>query len=136
MIFFFRLKYGKYCNIYFLCKKIMITIYHNPRCGKSRECLAFIENTNLEFEVVKYLDTPFTFETLSEIVHQLKVKPIELVRIKEAIWVKNYKNKNLSDNEIIEAMLQNPKLIERPIVVHDNKAVVARPLDKVKSILY
>lgn len=113
----------------------MITIYHNPRCGKSRECLAFIESTSLEFEVVKYLDTPFTSESLSEIVQQLNIKPIELVRTKEATWIEKYKDKQLSDNEIIEAMVQNPKLIERPIVVHNNKAVVARPYDKVKTIL-
>lgn len=113
----------------------MITIYHNPRCGKSRECLAFIENSNLEFEVIKYLDTPFTFDSLSEIIQKLKIKPIELVRTKETVWIDNYKNKNLSDTEVIEAMVLNPKLIERPIVVNNNEAVIALPFDKVKSIL-
>lgn len=113
----------------------MITIYHNPRCGKSRECLAFIENSHQKFEVIKYLETQFTFETLSEILVKLKIKPIDLVRVKETIWIDDFKNKNLSDAEIIEAMVQNPKLIERPIAVKGNKAVIARPLELINSIL-
>lgn len=131
----FRLKYGIYCNIQFLCKKIMITIYHNPRCTKSRECVAFLENSNQEFEVIKYLETKFTFETLSEIIKKLNIKPLELVRTKEKIWIQNFKGKTLSDSEIIDAMIQNPTLIERPIAVYKDKAVIARPLEKINEIL-
>lgn len=113
----------------------MITIYHNPRCTKSRECLAFLENSNKEFKVIKYLETKFTVKTLSEIIKKLNKKPIELVRTKEKIWIENFKEKTLSDAEIIDAMVQNPTLIERPIAVYNNKAIIARPLEKIKEIL-
>lgn len=113
----------------------MITIYHNPRCTKSRECLAFLENSNKEFEVIKYLETKFTVKTLSGIIKKLNIKPIELVRTKEKIWIENFKEKTLSDAEIIDAMVQNPTLIERPIAVYNNKAIIARPLEKIKEIL-
>lgn len=113
----------------------MITIYHNPRCGKSRDCLAFIKNSNLEYEVIKYLETPFTVKQLTKIIGQLKIKPVELVRIKEIIWIEKYKNTTLSDAAIIQAMIEHPILIERPIAVKGNKAVIARPFEKIKEIL-
>ena len=113
----------------------MITIYHNPRCGKSRECLAFLENSNNEFLIIKYLENTITFDILSEILNKLNLKPIELVRKKEKIWIENYKSKILSDEDIIIAMVLNPILIERPIVVNGNKATIARPFEKVNLIL-
>lgn len=114
----------------------MITIYHNPRCGKSRECLAFLKNTEKEFEVIKYLDVPFTFETLSNLINLLNINPIELVRVKEKIWIENFKNETLTNDQIITAMVLHPVLIERPIVVYGNKAIIARPLEKIKTILW
>lgn len=113
----------------------MITIYHNPRCGKSRECLAFLETSNQQFEVVKYLETPLNFNELSVIIQKLKITPIELIRTKEAIWMDNFKGKTLSDNEIIQSMVDYPILMERPIAVYGEKAVIARPLDRIKEIL-
>lgn len=113
----------------------MIKIYHNPRCSKSREGLCELDNLNQPYEIIKYLETPFTKEELVDVLKKLNYKPIDLVRTKEAIWIENYKGKNLSDDEIIEAMLQNPKLIERPIIVNGNKAVIARPKEKIKEIL-
>jgi arsenate reductase len=113
----------------------MITIYHNPRCGKSRECLAFLETSNQQFEVVKYLETPINFNELSVIIQKLKITPIELIRTKEAIWVDNFKGKTLSDKEIIQSMVDYPILMERPIAVYGEKAVIARPLDRIKEIL-
>ena len=120
----------------FLCEKEnMITIYHNPRCTKSREGLCEIENLNQPFEIRKYLDEPFTEKELKEVIKKLNIKPLELVRTKESIWIENYKGKDLSDTQIIEAMLQNPKLIERPIIVNGNKAIIARPKEKINEIL-
>lgn len=113
----------------------MIQIYHNPRCGKSRECLAFLKDSNKEFEVISYLENPPTFEELTEILKKLNFKPIQLVRVKEKIWIENYKGKDLNDSQIIEAMVSNPILIERPIVITKYKAIVARPLEKVNEIL-
>ena len=113
----------------------MITIYHNPRCTKSREGLCEIENLNQPFEIRKYLDEPFTKSELENVIKKLNIKPIELVRTKESIWIENYKGKDLSDTQIIEVMLQNPKLIERPIVVNGDKAIIARPKEKINEIL-
>ncbi len=119
----------------YLQKKNMITIYHNPRCGKSRECLAFVTNSNQEFEVINYLNTPLNFNSLTELISKLKIEPIELVRTKEKIWIEQFKTKKLTNTEIIEAMVQFPILIERPIAVNGNKAVIARPLELIQSIL-
>lgn len=113
----------------------MIQILHNARCGKSRDCLAFLTESGKEFKVIKYLETVPTFEELKEIISKLGIKPIDLVRKKEPIWLENFKNKTLSDTEVIEAMIANPILIERPIVINGEKAVIARPMENAKSIL-
>lgn len=113
----------------------MITIYHNPRCSKSREGLAFLESKGLEYKIIKYLDEPLTKAELVSLLHKLNYTPIELVRTKEAVWKENYANRKLSDDDIIEALVENPRLIERPIVIKGNKAVVARPTDKIGLLL-
>lgn len=113
----------------------MITIYHNPRCTKSREGLCKIENLNQPFKIRKYLDEPFTKVELEEVIKKLNIHPIELVRTKESIWIENYKGKELSDLEIIQAMLENPKLIERPIIVNGNNAVIGRPIENIYKII-
>ncbi|MEN2398662.1 arsenate reductase (glutaredoxin) [Flavobacterium sp. MC2016-06] len=113
----------------------MIQIYHNPRCGKSRNCLAFVEQTNQEYEIIPYLtDTP-SFDELKNLLKQLNLEPIQLVRTKEKIWTENYKSKTLNNDEIIEAMIDNPILIERPIVIKDGKAIIGRDMDLVASFL-
>lgn len=109
----------------------MIQIYHNQRCGKSRNCLLVLKEANKELEIINYLNTPPTFNELSELLKKLKFSPIELIRQKEKIWIENYKGKILSDNQIINAMIENPILIERPIVVKDNQAIIGRNLDQV-----
>lgn len=113
----------------------MIKIYHNPRCSKSRQGLEILENSEKEFEVVKYLETIPSTEELKEIIRLLNISPIDLVRKNEKIWKEKYKGKELSDSEIINAMIENPKLIERPIVVNNNKAVVGRPPESIKEII-
>lgn len=113
----------------------MITIYHNPRCTKSREGLCELEDLKQDFIIRKYLDEPFSKQELEEVIQKLGIKPIELVRTKETIWKEQFKEKDLTDAEIIEAMLNNPKLIERPIVVNGNKAVIARPKERIQEIL-
>ena len=113
----------------------MITIFHNPRCGKSRDCLAFLKEATEEITIVNYLLHPPTFEELYVIIKMLKIKPIALVRQKETIWITNFKYKVLSDDEIVKAMVSHPILIERPIVIRNGKAAIARSVDKVKTIL-
>ena len=113
----------------------MIQVFHNPRCGKSRACLAFLNESGKEFEIVKYLETVPTFDELSSIIKKLGISPLELVRQKEKLWTEEFKSKKLSDEDIIGAMIANPILIERPIVVNGNRAVIARPSEKAASII-
>jgi len=97
--------------------------------------LQFLELEGKAFTTVKYLNEPLTKDELTTIIKKLGIAPIELVRTKEKIWVSDYKGKELSENEVIEAMLLHPNLIERPIVVNGDKAVIARPAEKIKEIL-
>jgi arsenate reductase len=113
----------------------MIKIYHNPRCSKSRQGLELLQNSRSEFQIVEYLKEIPTIEELTNIINLLNIKPIDLIRKNEAIWKENYKGKELSDKEIITAMIENPKLIERPIVINNNKAAIGRPLENIKQIL-
>lgn len=110
-------------------------IYHNPRCGKSKEGLAILRESKLPFEIINYIETPLSTAELTKILKLLDIAPIDLVRKNEVIWKENYKGKNLSDSEIIMAMVKNPKLIERPIVINNDKAVIGRPPELIKFIL-
>ncbi|MGI9532759.1 arsenate reductase (glutaredoxin) [Lutimonas sp.] len=110
-------------------------IYHNPRCTKSRQGLALLKESGADFEVIEYLKNPLNESELKEILKKLNIPAIELVRKNEAVWKENFKNKDLSEAELIAAMVANPKLIERPIVVQGNTAVIGRPTEKIKEIL-
>src|SRR5690554_1483677 len=113
----------------------MIKIYHNPRCSKSCEGLCLLNDLNQEAEVINYIENPLTFDELKKLIALLNISPIELVRTKEVIWKEQFKNQNPTDEQIIQAMVDFPKLIERPIVVNGNKAVIARPAEKIKDII-
>ncbi|WP_339660161.1 arsenate reductase (glutaredoxin) [uncultured Polaribacter sp.] len=113
----------------------MIKIYHNPRCSKSRQGIEVLENSGKEFKIIKYLDAVPSEKELTEIIKLLNIAPIDLVRKNESIWKENYKGKELSDKEIILAMIQNPKLIERPIIINTNKAVIGRPSENILTII-
>lgn len=113
----------------------MIKIYHNPRCSKSRQGLAIVQESGEDFEIVDYMKDPLTKKDLEQIVKKHNIKPIELVRKNETIWKENFKGKTLTDDEIVEALANNPKLIERPIVVMDEKAVIGRPPENIKNLL-
>ncbi|MBL6657468.1 MAG: arsenate reductase (glutaredoxin) [Flavobacteriales bacterium] len=112
-----------------------VTIYHNPRCSKSRQALSLLESKGCKTTVVEYLKKPLTVEQLSRIINDLNIKPIDLVRKNESVWKENYKGKELSDGELIDAMISNPKLIERPIVLSSKGAVVGRPLENILNVL-
>jgi arsenate reductase len=113
-----------------------ISIWHNPRCSKSRDSLKLLEEKGLDFEVLKYLEVLPSKEEFQNMLKRLGMSSArELMRTKEAI----YKELNLKDEQsedaLIEAMLSNPKLIERPIVIKGNKAVIGRPIEKVMELL-
>jgi arsenate reductase len=115
-------------------KIIVIKVYHNTQCSKSRECLLFLEQSGKPYEIVEYLkDTP-TVEELKTIIKKLGVKPIALVRTKEAVWQEKFEGRKLRNEQIIRAMVKYPILIERPIVVNGDKAIIARPLEKAAEV--
>lgn len=112
----------------------MIKIYHNPRCRKSREALNFLQENKHDFEVVLYLEDKLTLTELKGLIKKLEIKPMDLIRKEEALWKKEYKSQNLGDAQLINLMIKEPKLMQRPIVVKDHKAVVARPLEALESL--
>jgi arsenate reductase len=114
----------------------MITIYHNPRCNKSREGLCEVELFKKPFQIRNYMNELFSLDELKDVIQKLGIQPIELVRIKEPIWIERYKNKVLSEQEILDALLKYPKLIERPIIVYGNNAIIARPKEQIKKLIY
>lgn len=89
----------------------------------------------MEFEVIRYLENPLSTQEIEELLKALDIPPIDLVRKNEAIWKSDYRGKALSDSQIIAALAENPKLIERPVVLKDGRAVVARPADKISELL-
>lgn len=113
-----------------------ITIWHNPRCSKSRASLVLLEEKGIEAEVVKYLDEVPSKEALENMLKMLGMNSArELMRTKESIYQELNLKEERSEEALIKAMLTNPKLIERPIVVKGNKAVIGRPIEKVVELL-
>ncbi|MDE1221162.1 arsenate reductase (glutaredoxin) [Vibrio aestuarianus] len=114
-----------------------VVIYHNPKCSKSRETLTLLEARNIEPEIVKYLDETLTVEQLKILYAQLGIEQVRaMMRTKEALYKElDLGNPSLSDKQLFEAMVANPKLIERPIVVANGKARHGRPPEQVLEIL-
>ena len=110
-------------------------IYHNPRCSKSRQTLNIIKEKGAEVEIIEYLNAIPSEKELSAIIKLLGIKPEKLLRKGEADYKENFKGKILSDEEWISAMVEYPKLIERPIVVSGNKAILGRPPENVLDLL-
>ena len=106
-------------------------IYHNPRCSKSRQTLAIIREKGEEVEIVEYLNNPPNKIELKEVLKKLGMKPGQIIRKGESIYKENYKGKSYTDEVWIEIMANNPILMERPIVVKGNKAVMGRPPENV-----
>lgn len=111
------------------------TIYHNPRCSKSRQTLELLNDNNIDAEVVEYLSSPPTVEQLEHILSLLELSPRELMRTGEDIYKElSLSDSSLSDAQLIEAMVANPRLIERPIVVTGNQAKIGRPPESVLKL--
>ena len=112
-----------------------VKIWHNPRCSKSRNAVELLDEKGVDAEIVKYLDTPPSKEELENMLKMLGISARELMRTKESI----YKELNLKDEndeaKLIEAMVSNPKLIERPIVIKDGKAAIGRPIENIVELL-
>lgn len=116
--------------------KIMYTIYHNPRCSKSRQALEILQKAKVEIEIVRYLEQPLNEEQLRALLDQLSMTADQLIRKGEDEFKQLKKSVDvLSEKQIIQAMVNNPKLIERPIVVAGNNAIVGRPPENIRSLL-
>lgn len=114
----------------------MIKIYHNNRCSKSRAGLNFLAEANIETEVIPYLtEKPFSFESLKKLIFKTGLKPEELVRKHEHLYKSSYKGTQFSDDEWITILVENPRLLHRPIVENGDKAVWAQPAEKIQDIL-
>lgn len=113
-----------------------IKIYHNPRCQKSRTALQYLEDNNLEHEIIFYLKTPPSPDALKKLLKALNIKAEELLRKKESLWKTEFAQKEFTEEELIEVMSKHPKLIERPIVEKEGKAVIARLSDKLINFLH
>lgn len=112
-----------------------MTVYHNPRCTKSRNACKLLSEKGIEFETVEYLKNPLTRKDLTGILKKLGIPASALIRKTEAVYKEHFKGKELSEEEWIAAMIEYPKLMERPIVVRGNKAVVGRPTENVLALL-
>ena len=111
-------------------------IYHNPRCSKSRTTLAILEERNESIEIIKYLETPPDKKTLRHILSTLNLAPRELMRRNENEYAENgLSDETLTEDQLIDAMIAHPKLIERPIVIKDDKVAIGRPPESVLDIL-
>ncbi|MGL1885618.1 MAG: arsenate reductase (glutaredoxin) [Reichenbachiella sp.] len=113
----------------------MTKIYHNPRCGKSRNALAILKEHNEEVDIFEYLKTPPSISELTEIINLLEIEPTDLIRKGEKLFKEEFKGQEHTHPEWIEIMVQNPILIERPIVIKNGKAAIGRPPENILNIL-
>ena len=112
----------------------MIKIYHNPRCRKSREVLNFLEESGRDFKVILYMQDKLTVEELSALIKKLNIRTEDLIRKEEALWKTKFKLKNLGDNALINLMTEEPRLMQRPVVTLQDRAVIARPLEAIEQL--
>jgi len=110
-------------------------IYHNKMCSKSRASYELLKEAGISFETIEYLKTPLTKIELTELLVKLNIPAKDLIRKREADYKTNFKGKELSESEWVDAMIKFPKLIERPIIVKGNKAVIGRPIEKVIQLM-
>ena len=106
-------------------------IYHNPRCRKSREGVQYLTDKGVEFKIIEYLKDNLSKETVQILLNKLNITALELIRKNEKIWKENFKDKNLSEKELVEVLHKEPKLIERPIIENENLAVIGRPKENI-----
>lgn len=113
----------------------MLKIYHNPRCKKSCAGLKYLTDKNIPHEIIKYIDKGVTISELKEIVLKMNKKPFEIIRTQEDYFKTDLKGKKFTDDEWIKIIIENPKLLQRPIVVSKYKAILAQPVELIDSLL-
>lgn len=113
----------------------MLTIYHNPRCSKSRAGLNYLKDNQIEYQIVEYLKEPLKAGQLKKLLQKLNMSPMDIVRTREDAYKKHIKGKDLSDEEIVQVIEENPRLIKRPVVEAEDKAVIAQPPSEIDRLL-
>jgi arsenate reductase len=112
----------------------MIKVYHNPRCSKSRSALKWLEDKGIEHTIIRYLDESLLPDELENLLDLLDITAEDLIRKNENVWKERYAHLDLSEDELIMVMIEEPRLMERPIVVHGEKAIIARPAEKLEEL--
>ncbi len=112
----------------------MLKIYHNSRCKKSRSGLEYLKNKNIDFEIVEYLKAPLSVEQLTALIDKTGLKPFDMIRTQEDFYKKEMKGKEFSDEDLVNLMVENPKLIKRPIVESNTQAVWADPVENIDEL--
>jgi len=112
----------------------MYTIYHNPRCKKSRAGLQYVKDRTEDYKVVEYLKNPLTVDDLKLILMRLNKRPFEMIRTQEAIYKSDFKGKNFTDEEWMKIIVEHPKLLKRPIIVKNNTAVWGDPAEEIEKL--
>ena len=110
-------------------------IYHNPKCSKSRATLKYINEKGVSVDIVEYLKHPPTKQELQSILEKLKMAPIDIIRVGELLWKEHYANRELSPEQVLDAIVKNPILLERPIVIDGDRAIIGRPPENVLALL-
>jgi arsenate reductase (glutaredoxin) len=113
----------------------MLKIYHNPRCRKSRSGLEFLKSKTSDFEIIEYLKSGLTPDILKEIVLKTNLKPIDLIRKQEDVYKKELQDRSFNDDEWLDIICENPKLLQRPIVIAKHKAVLGDPPENINDVL-
>lgn len=112
-----------------------VRVYHNPRCTKSRNSLTYLDEKGVSYDVKLYFEDPLSHQELKSLISKLAISATDLLRKNEAIYKEEFKGRELTDDQWIEAMISHPKLMERPIIVKGNKAVIARPTEKIEELI-
>ena len=111
-------------------------IFHNPRCSKSRQALQILQDSNCDIEIINYLETNLNASLIKDVLHKLSLKPRDILRTSEQDYKdNNLKEDNFSDDDLIDYMIKHPKLIERPIVIKEHRAVLGRPPENVLELI-
>lgn len=113
----------------------MLSVFHNPRCRKSREAVSFLKENNLEFTEILYIENGLSKNNIQSILEKLKIEPKDLLRTQEKIWKESYKNKNLNKKKLIDIILEHPNLMERPIIISHDSGIIGRPIERLKSFI-
>lgn len=122
-------------SYYFYHKKIMITLIHNSNCSKSNKALQILEANHIDFSIRNYIQDPLSYDELSHLLSLLQCDIWEIVRTSEVVWKEKYSAYTWDNDQLLHLLAQEPQLLQRPIIVTQDKAVIARTEDKINSIL-